>query len=248
MKNIYFISDVHLALDREEYTEERKKHLIDFLKSIENKTSKIIFVGDLFDFWFEWYFVIPAYHFDLFAKLKEMTNNGIEIIYITGNHDFHLGNFLEKEIGLKCINESFSFTENNKKFFIGHGDGYAKVDSGYRILKKIIRSKIAIFLFKTFIHPDLGIKIAKWTSGSSRKYRSIDRSKWRNEYFDFAKTKFKENYSYVILGHLHDPVLEEDNGKFYLNTGDWINHFSYGIFDGNKLDLKYYENKKSIGK
>ena len=240
MKNIYFISDVHLDLNRDKDTEYRKENLIAFLESIEKKASKIVFVGDLFDFWFEWYYVIPGYHFDLFAKLKEMIKDGTEIIYLTGNHDFHLSNFLTKEIGLKCVDESYSFTKNDKKFFVAHGDGYAKIDSGYRLLKKIIRNKISIFLFKTFIHPDLGIKIAKWTSGSSRKYRSIDRSKWRDEYFDYAKEKFKESYNYVILGHLHDPVLEESEGNFYLNTGDWINHFSYGVFDGEKLELKYY--------
>ena len=148
MKNIYFISDVHLALDREEYTEKRKKHLIDFLESIEDKASKIIFVGDLFDFWFEWYYVIPGYHFDLFAKLNKMIKNGIEIVYITGNHDFHLSDFLTKEIGIKCADESYCFDANDKKFFVAHGDGYAKVDSGYRFLKKILRSKISNFLFK----------------------------------------------------------------------------------------------------
>ncbi|MBN2789311.1 MAG: UDP-2,3-diacylglucosamine diphosphatase [Candidatus Delongbacteria bacterium] len=241
MKKIYFISDVHLALDREKDTIDRKNKLLSFLEYIEDEASKIVFAGDLFDFWFEWYYVIPGFHFDLFSKFKEMIKNGIEIVYLTGNHDFHLSDFLTKEIGMNCIDETYTFEVGEKKFFVAHGDGYAKVDSGYRFLKKILRSKISNFLFKTLIHPDLGILFAKLTSGSSRKYRTIDRSKWRDEYLDFAKTKFMENFNYVILGHLHDPVIEEVNGNFYLNTGDWINHFSYGVFDGEELELKYYK-------
>ena len=73
MKNIYFISDVHLDLNREKDTEDRKENLIAFLESIEKKALKIVFVGDLFDFWFEWYYVIPGYHFESFREGSAFT-------------------------------------------------------------------------------------------------------------------------------------------------------------------------------
>lgn len=54
-----------------------------------------------------------------------------------------------------------------KKFFIHHGDGFAYNDSGYRILKKILRSKLSQKIY-SFIHPDIGIWLAKGTSETSR--------------------------------------------------------------------------------
>ena len=58
---------------------------------------------------------------------------------------------------------------------------------------------MSVFLYKTFIPADLGMQIAKWVSGSSRKFAKIDKSLWSKEYYEFAKNKFDQGFDCVIL-------------------------------------------------
>ncbi len=246
VKNIYFISDAHLSFKEDEFEKRKREKLLDFLDYIKDNTEQLYILGDLFDFWFEWYHVIPKYWFQILYKFRQLIDSGIKINFITGNHDFYVGKYLEEEIGMKCYDEHREFDVGSKRFFVAHGDGYAKKDKKYRGMKKIIRNPVSVFLYKTFISADLGMQIAKWVSGSSRNFGKIDKSLWIEEYYGFAKKKFDQGFDYVILGHLHCPIIKEQDGKVYINCGDWINEFSYAIYNGKDLSLKWWKHEKQI--
>jgi len=58
------------------------------------------------------------------------------------------------------------------------------------------------------------------------------------------KEKLKtEKIDYFVFGHRHLPmVLDLDKtGSLYINLGDWISYFTYGVFDGQKFDLLEYK-------
>lgn len=239
-KNIYFISDIHLAFKVDEVEKEKRIKLLDFLKSISRDAKELNILGDMFDFWFEWYHVIPKYWFPVLFQLRKMVESGIDINFLTGNHDFHTGKYLENEIGIHCFEDYREFKVGAKRFFIAHGDGYARKDRGYRLLKRIIRNPVSKFLYKTLIPADLGIQIARWTSYSSRKLVKINKSSWIEEYYEFARKKFHEGFDYVLLGHIHAPLLRKEKQKTYVNCGDWITHFSYARYDGQSLTLEYW--------
>ncbi len=240
-KKIYFISDIHLLFEEDDAERVKRKKLYLFFEKLKKKDILVI-AGDLFDFWFEWYHVIPKYWFEVFHRFKNMIDSGIIIHFITGNHDFTFGDYLTDSIGIKCHNESMELKEDEKTFYIAHGDGLAKKDRGYRFLKRVMRNRLSKFLFKIFVHPDLGIQISKWASHSSRKMVKIDKIAWSEEYFEYAKTKFDESFNYVVMGHLHTPMRRvTDDGRIYLNTGDWMHHFSYGVFDGKDLKLEFFK-------
>ncbi len=237
--HIYFVSDVHLDLNHpNERSLKRKNKFLDFLKKIENNAKELVFNGDIFDFYFEWHHSIAKYNFDILYQLKKMINSGIVIRYVKGNHDFYFESFMQKEIGI-LIYEELSITYNGKKFYLHHGDGVAKSDGGYRLLKRIIRNPISIFLFKTFISADLGIFIAKQIS-SPEHYRKKVAHDWEEEYTEYAKSILDQGYDYVLFGHLHCPHEAVFGEKKYINLGDWINHFSYAEFNGQELELKYF--------
>jgi len=240
MKKIYFISDIHLAFNITEAEQKKRKELFAFLETITKDAKELYILGDLFDFWFEWYHVIPKYWFSIIFHFKQMIKNGITINLIKGNHDFYLGKFLKEEIGINCYGENREFIEKEKRFFVAHGDGYAKKDRAYRLLKKIIRNPVSIFLYKTFISADVGVQLAKWTSYSSRNWVPSKKEVWRDEYYQFAKKKFAQGFDYVILGHLHAPDMKKENHKTYINCGDWIRECSYAVFDGQNLTLKWW--------
>jgi len=243
MKNIYFFSDAHLGFKEDECEITKRKKLLAFLDYVKNdeNAGALYVVGDLFDFWFEWYHVIPRYWFPVLYRLRQLKESGVQVNFITGNHDFYFGAYLEKEIGVNCYKEYCELEVGGKRFFVAHGDGYAREDRGYRFLKKIIRNPFSIFLYKTFISADLGMQVARCFSTTSRRLVKIEKHAWAGEYYKFAREKFAEGFDYVVLGHIHFPMREEQDGKVYVNCGDWMVHFTYARYDGNTLTLEQWD-------
>ena len=233
----YFVSDVHLGEQTQELEKKKTERFTRFLKEVEQSADAIFFVGDLFDFWFEYKYVIPKKHFMVIHQLARMREHGVKITYLAGNHDFWLGEFFDRELGIKTVLDEWTGEIEGKGFYLFHGDGVAVKDSGYRFLKKILRNRLSIKLYR-WIHPDLGIPFARFVSGSSRQYTNRVNLNDQNDYIDFARERFKEGYDYVIMGHRHNPFLYNEGDKKYINLGDWIDHFSYAIFDGEDIHLK----------
>lgn len=238
--NAYFIADAHIAAIRSEVSRNRSKELIRFLDSISENCTHLFIVGDLFDFWFEYKTVVPATPFPVLFKLKQMADTGIELCMLAGNHDFALGNFFSDEIGIQVYMHPLERELGGKRFYIAHGDGLNPKDIGYRLIKRIIRHPLSHTLFR-FLHPDFGIQLAHTLSFLSRNHRPV---KDRDQiYIDFAKKKFEENFDCVVLGHTHRPQYFTENNKTYINTGDWIESFTYGHFDGQSLRLSQWKTK-----
>lgn len=242
MKPVYFISDIHLGAPSlsEEQEMKRKNELLKFFHKVANDGSRMIIVGDLFDFWFEYKSVIPKDYFWIYSKLKEMTDSEIPVDYVAGNHDFFLGEFFSKSVGLRVYPDGFSEEINGKKFLIVHGDGLALKDSGYRMLKRILRNDFVNSTIR-WIHPDIGFRLAKAFSRKSREYTSGKDFGEVDGMILFAEKKIDEGYDYVVMGHNHVPRLEHFGKGAYVNLGDWLKNFTYGIFDGNDMQLLKWE-------
>jgi UDP-2,3-diacylglucosamine hydrolase len=60
------------------------------------------------------------------------------------------------------------------------------------------------------------------------------------DYLTFARQKFAEGYSGVVMGHTHRPVEHREDSHTYINLGDWITHFTYGLHDGSRLSLLHW--------
>lgn len=236
MKAYFFISDVHLGAHAAN-TDIREKELMALLDCVEQEGDGLFIVGDLFDFWFEYQYVIPKHHFDLLCRLKQLIERGIEIHYLVGNHDFWLGSFFKETLGIQLHLDTYATTLNGKQVYLTHGDGIAKNDRGYRILKRILRNPFNIKLFN-LLHPDIGFKLAGQSSHISRTYRDVPDHD--SDYIEFAKQRFKEGHDVVVIGHTHRPIRIEENGSVYINTGDWITHFTYGKMTGNQITLEHW--------
>lgn len=205
-------------------------------------------MGDLFDCWIEYKYVIPKGYYKLLTKFYEILNNGIKITYLAGNHDFWRGNYFKDEFGIEIQFKDIIRTIDNKKFYISHGDGLAYKDLGYKILKKIVRNRVLQKLYY-LIHPDLGIWIAKNTSLTSRRYTNKKDYSKKDGLRNFAMKKIEEGFDYVILGHRHKPEIAKKENSYYINLGDWIDDFSYGCFKNSEFKLyRYYDikSKKTV--
>jgi UDP-2,3-diacylglucosamine hydrolase len=241
-KKIYFASDFHLGVPSYESSLEREKKVVKWLESIRVDASEIYLVGDIFDFWFEYKTVVPRGFVRLLGKIAEITDSGIPIHFFTGNHDMWTFDYLEKECGVKIYRQPIEIEYNDKKFFIGHGDGIGPGESSYKILKGIFASKLCQWAFAR-LHPNLGIGIANLWSKRSRisnaGYDEIFYGEEKEILVTFCKNELKKShFDYFIFGHRHlvlDITVGENSR--YINLGEWVTKPTYAEFDGKELKL-----------
>lgn len=248
-KKIYFASDFHLGVPDFARSLEREKRIVKWLDEIRPDVEELYLLGDVFDFWFEYKTVVPRGHIRLLGKLAELADAGIPIHYFTGNHDMWTFDYLKEELNAKIYRAPIEATYNGKSFYIGHGDGLGPGDHGYKFIKRVFASKISQWMFAR-LHPNFGVGLAHYFSRKSRIATGDLDEKFLGEEKEWLVIHSKEllqkkHYDYLIFGHRHLPLEIPINGKsIYINLGDWIRYNSYGIFDGEKFELKYFKNGK----
>jgi len=238
MPDYFFFSDAHLGAPYFPDDTERQGKIVAFLEHVKQHGAGLFIVGDLFDFWFEYKHAIPNRHFAVLFKLHELRQCGVAIDYLAGNHDLWLGDYLQNEVGVNIHHDGVARNLFGYQCFITHGDGSAKRDVGYRVLRRIMRHPVNIFLYR-LLPPDIAIPFAKRMSHTSRTYRECD-SSWDGDYRAYAEGKFAEGYDVVVMGHTHRPRFEREDGKALVNLGDWIQHFTYCQFDQDGPHLKVW--------
>lgn len=245
-KKVYFASDNHLGAPTREESFPREQKFVKWLDEVKHDAHCIFLLGDLFDFWFEYKTVVPRGFTRVLGKLAEITDSGIPVYYFVGNHDLWMNGYFEEELNIPVYHKPQEYTINGKSFFIGHGDGLGPGDKGYKRMKKVFTNRFAKWLYR-WLHPDLGVKLAQHLSVKNKIISGDDDVKFlgeENEWLvQYAKRKLAEKHrDYFIFGHRHLPLqIELGNNSKYINLGDWINYFTYGVFDGDTMELKTYE-------
>ncbi|HEX9613956.1 MAG TPA: UDP-2,3-diacylglucosamine diphosphatase [Bacteroidota bacterium] len=232
----YFFSDAHLGIGSSGEDRAKELRIIRFLDFVKQDAEQVVIVGDLFDYWFEYRTVVPKGYVRLLAKLAELTDKGIGVTFVAGNHDFWLGNYFPDELGIQVFIDPIERIIGGKRFYIHHGDGLIKDDLGYRILKRILRNKFSIW-FYSLIHPDLAGRIARWSSGTSRHYTG-GRKYEEADMVEFAGEKIREGFDFVVMGHHHQSAFKKLGKGVYVNLGDWIRENTYAVFNGSSIALK----------
>ena len=252
-KKVYFASDSHFGVPSKEKSLERERLFIKWLDEIKEDAAEIYLMGDLFEFWFEYKTVIQKGYVRLFGKLAEISDSGIPVCFFRGNHDVWAFDYFEKELNIKIYPDTLIKEIGNKTFFLGHGDGLGKGDNGYKFLKKVFRNRFNQWLFR-WVHPDIGTAMGLyWTEKSraanvNKGLEEVNRAGIeRISGFCRSMIEKGEKIDYFIFGHIHKPNIEDINGKAkYFSIGDWITNFSYVVFDGEKVELKYYKQALNV--
>lgn len=242
---IYFASDQHLGAPNTKDSLVREKKFVRWLDTIKDDAEAIFLLGDLFDFWFEYKTVIPKGFTRVLGKLAEISDSGIPIHFFVGNHDLWMKDYFQLELNIPVYHKPKEFTFHNKTFLIGHGDGLGPGDKGYKRMKKVFTNPFSKWLYR-WLHPDIGVKLAQYLSVKNKLISGDEDVRFlgeENEWLvQYAKKKLeKKHYDYFLFGHRHLPIeiSVAENSK-YINTGDWITHFTYAVFDSKELSLKTY--------
>lgn len=239
-KPFLIVSDIHLgAVPRA-----TERAFREFLALVKETASGLLINGDLFDFWFEYRTVIPREHYRVLASLAEVVEGGVPISFIGGNHDAWGGAFLRDEVGIEVLNGPVKLNLAGRRALVAHGDGVGAGDHGYKLLRGILRNRLTSFAFRQ-LHPDWGNRIASvvsTTEGKTGKY--MDEEEGRAAFVrEWALEQLRSDptLDFVTAGHVHAPSLVEVSpGRYYANSGDWINHHTYLSLpaDGSPPQLK----------
>ena len=238
--SIYFVSDLHLGAGTPSEEEKKKEKFIQFLQLVRQNGQTLYIVGDLFDFWFEYKNAIPKTEVEILTALKNLTLMNLPVVYLVGNHDFWQRDFFHKYLGVQVEKGDVILNQNGKKIFITHGDGKARSDWGYRIIKAVFRHPLNVWLYRQ-LPVDVAFPLARLVSGSSRRWTEQRGKKQLGEYEEFARQKFALGFDAVVLAHSHSPELKALEGKTLVNIGDFMTNFTYGILHGKEFELKKME-------
>ncbi len=244
---IYFLSDTHLGLNYGDKTpRQREKFLCDFLCSIEHDCSELFLVGDIFDFWFEWKRCVPQGFVQILAQLQKMTEQGITIHFLVGNHDLWIGKYLQQEIGIIVHTDHLKIQRQNKKLFITHGDKLYRHRGVSYILDKMFRSKFVRWVGQRIIHPDSMIRFGRgWSTSNRKKHGDISHQfTAEDDYWVKASKEIlkEEHFDYFVYGHLHIPLVYElSESSTMVVLGEWIQKPTYATLNDSKIELHYIE-------
>lgn len=245
-KKLFFASDFHLGAPDFRQSKERERRIIRWLDQISGEAAAIFLVGDIFDFWFEYGEVVPKGFLPFISKISQLRDQGIPILFFTGNHDLWMKDYFTVELGIPVYTHPIQISVEGKKILVGHGDGLGPGDTTYKFLKKVFTNPLAQFLFR-WLHPDLGIRLAKAWSGKSRitnisknENHFLGDDEWLWQYCKEVEQHL--HHDFYIFGHRHLPLrLEVGKNATYFNLGEWVSQNTYLEFDGKDPNLKTFE-------
>lgn len=223
------VSDLHLGA----VPDTVQRDFLSFLEHWSGAAETLLINGDLFDFWCEFKTVVPSQHFHTLRALADLRESGVRLILIGGNHDAWGGSFLREKIGFELADGPIELEMAGHRALVAHGDGIGPGDLGYKMLKRVIRSR-PFSGFMRWIHPDLAWGIANRVSRTSdRAEHSVQRARKTAAILEGEAIQLlneRRDLDLVVFGHSHTPALKTvGDGRFYVNSGDWIEHRTYTV-------------------
>ena len=247
MKSVYFLSDAHLGSLAIEHGRMQERRLVRFLDSIKHKAAAVYLLGDMFDFWNEYRYVVPKGFTRFLGKISELTDMGVEVHFFTGNHDLWTYGYLEQECGVILHRQPATIEIYDKIFYLAHGDGLGDPDVKFKFLRRMFHNTTCQRLLNS-VHPRWGMWLGlNWARHSYQTHKERNEAVYLGEDKEhlvlYTKQYMRDHadIDYFIYGHRHielDLMLSHKSRMIIL--GDWISQFTYVVFDGEHLFLSEY--------
>lgn len=233
----YIISDAHLGFASPDV----ERAVISFLRHIGERGGSLVINGDLFEFWFEWKSVIPRRGFRTLAALADLTDAGVPVMMIAGNHDCWGGDVLRKDAGVDYRFGPWLGALAGWRTRIEHGDGLRpKEDKRYRALRSVLRNSLAIRSFR-WVHPDIATRLATGSSHASRTYSARDGGRGLRDAAERANAA-ERALELIVFGHSHVATLERlPTGALYANPGSWLDAPTFIKVTSDAIALRQWD-------
>jgi UDP-2,3-diacylglucosamine hydrolase len=238
---LIIISDVHLK----NVEESNANIFLNVLESIKkSKVDYLVLLGDIFDFCY-----FPSDYFQKkYAPVREALQNvaktGIRIIFLEGNHEFHLKKM--NWAGVECKKERFFKIKLSSGTTIGlaHGDAvYA--DLRYKLFRRAVKSWP--FLMVARLIP------ARWLDQFALNQSETSRQFQVKKIIDEKKVLENANRladalgcDHFVFGHFHESYSEvriSGNGLI-LGLSNW-DEPNFLLFKNGKFERAIFKNRSS---
>lgn len=243
---IVVISDVHLGTYGC-----HAKELLKYLKSIKPKT--LILNGDIIDIWQFSKRYWPETHMKILRKLMKFVAEGVNVYYLTGNHDELLRKFADMHLGSFHLQNKLILEIDGKKAWFFHGDIFDVTMQHSKWLAKLgAVGYDSLILLNSVVNSMLTFFGREKMSFSKKiKAKFKDAVKFINSFEETAAELAIENgYQYVVCGHIHQPekrsVLANDGEVIYLNSGDWVENLTALEYNEGHWEIFKYDAKNFI--
>lgn len=223
----YFISDLHLGAKYLPDPREHERMVCQWLQQIAPTAKRLYLLGDILDYWFEYRYVVPRGYTRFFGTLASLADSGVEITWITGNHDIWIFDYLPAEIGFRLVNGPLVEEIDGRRFYLAHGDGIGRVPWGERLMRAVFRNRLLQRLFAG-VHP-------RWTVGLAYGWSASNRTK-RTPVMPSAEPLLQwvatqpAGIDHYIFGHYHMPLQEQIGAATVTILGDWLQSPSYALY------------------
>jgi len=225
--DVAVISDVHMGTYGCHAEE-----LLRYLRSIEPKL--LILNGDIIDGWQFSKRYFPTSHFALIKEIMNFLYKGVDVVYVTGNHDEVLRKYSDAHLGHLTLTDKYIFERDGKKIWVFHGDVFDNTTKGSaKVLAKFGgKGYDLLILLNRAINYCLQ-KIGQEKISFSKKVKNGVKSaiKYINKFEQTIGSLAIENgFHYVICGHIHQPckkqIITAEGQVTYLNAGDWVENLT----------------------
>nr|WP_114184051.1 UDP-2,3-diacylglucosamine diphosphatase [Microvirga aerophila] len=215
-----FISDLHLGTKGCQ-----SRALLDFLRKVDADT--IYLVGDIVDGWklkSAWYW--PQEHNDIVQKLLRKVRKGVRLIYIPGNHDEFLRDYLGTLLGGIELSEcAIHQTADGRRFLVIHGDTFDVVVRHARWLALLgdWAYETALVISGHVNHLRRRLGFTYWSLSQWAKLKVKSAVNYIGDYEHALVTEaMRCGVDGIICGHIHHAAIRDLAGITYVNTGDWV--------------------------
>ena len=232
-----FLADAHLH-----HPEDRNyRLLLSFIRSLQGTTETLCILGDLFDFRVG----LPALDFPeqepLLQALEQLHAAGTRLIWLEGNHDFHLGPELATRLGAEIHTGPVLLTLQGKQVYLCHGDLINRDDWRYRLLHRTLRHPLTVRIGRS-LPPAVVQGLRSRLQRSSKGRYTHDQRRWdyTAKIHAFADSIRVRGADALVMGHFHLPFMDRQEGFTLVSLGDWISHFSYAEMVEGRFQLLTY--------
>jgi UDP-2,3-diacylglucosamine hydrolase len=237
---VYFVSDAHFGLDRGERA--RVARFRAFAAHARAHAAMLYIVGDFFDFWVEYKDAIRPEYFPILHELRCIADAGVAVHYVAGNHDFAMGNFMEKYVGLTLHRGCVDAELQGRRLHISHGHKVGR-KLPQRLSDALLANKTLQRLYR-LLHPNIGVRLGELVSAlskMSRRKTGVPPSALE-KYRRAARARLKSGKSdLVIFAHTHYGEILRFNEGEYCNTGSWMDRYDYAVLRNGKIALMKWE-------
>lgn len=229
-----FLSDLHLGVGWEETT--RRRDLLSLLDKLPPHADDLVLGGDVFEFWWEWKHALPRGFRDILTGIRRVSERGVRVRLIAGNHDFAMGDALADACGATVHPDGFLGISGGSRWLLLHGDASTPAERTDRVLRHILRSGICQTLWNA-LPCDLSFSLAL---GVGRGSRAMDDGHSPHTLAMEPTMRGwmrRWNLAGVVHGHSHRPLLRVGPEGTYVNNGEWLQGRWAAWLDGTDARL-----------